>query len=674
MLLNKKSIDVVDFLKCPKCNSYNLMIKTEHLECISCLAQYPIVNKVPIFIENPNAVKVMPVNHVSNQLPIEIIRWLDKLNGYSLNIGAGATKLKLPNCIEIEYSIWKNTDVVGDAHHLPFKDEMFDAVVCFNVFEHLHNPTIAAKEIFRVLKPGGKLIIQTAFLQPLHEEPIHFYNATKYGLLNWFSQFDIQKCHVSENFNPAFTLGWISSELIHSLQQNYNSNVSTKLAQTTLQNWSQIWTDPSKRNGLLWESLLNLPQSTQEKFSAGFEIQASKPINHQTLENIKNTKDKDAKNETYMQSFSHNQAIETGKLECESLSEIDEKRLLVISRLQSSTICEKMGNNPWQIISNAAYKLCENPCISVIISLYNYSDYIRECIDSVCKSNLYDLPGDIEVLIIDDFSTDSSVSIVEECLRETNIPISLIKKYFNTGLADVRNIGLKLARSPYVFILDADNWIYPDCLSVLYREIKLSHCAATYGKIRRFENTTNKDIDIVSCKEWNVDNLVKDPYIDAMAMFDKNIILEVGGYSTELIEYGWFGWEDYDLWLKLAINGYSCKLVPEILSSYRLHPSSMINITGRYILNMSRYFNHKFYELAELHTQSDRLFGSWRSEVYSGTYRKIRPRLNAVQSEELQKAYATIEAITSSKFWKLRNKWFKLKKIFGLTKDIGIKI
>jgi len=294
--------------------------------------------------------------------------------------------------------------------------------------------------------------------------------------------------------------------------------------------------------------------------------------------------------------------------------------------------------------------------------------------DSVSKSHLYDLPENIEVLIIDDCSTDSSASIVEEYLKEANIPISLIKKYFNTGLANVRNIGLKLARSPYVFILDADNWIFPNCLSVLYREIKLSNCAATYGKIRRFDNQTNKDIDTVSSKEWDVSNLVKDPYIDAMAMFDKEILLKVGGYSTELIEYGWFGWEDYDLWLKLAQNGYSCKLVPEILSSYRLHPSSMINITGRYILNMSTYFQDKFSELAKLHTQSDRLFGSWRSEVCSGTYGKIRPRLNAVQSDELQKANATIEAIQSSKFWKLRNQWFKVKKNLGLIKDIGVKI
>ncbi|MFM7369735.1 MAG: glycosyltransferase, partial [Sphaerospermopsis kisseleviana] len=101
---------------------------------------------------------------------------------------------------------------------------------------------------------------------------IHFYNATKYGIINWFSDFDIEICQVSENFNPAFTLGWLTSELLYSVKQQYGADIYNKLAKTTIKNWSEIWADPSKRNGLLWESMLNLEQSFQEKFSAGFEL------------------------------------------------------------------------------------------------------------------------------------------------------------------------------------------------------------------------------------------------------------------------------------------------------------------------------------------------------------------------------------------------------------------
>ena len=87
---------------------------------------------------------------------------------------------------------------MGDAHHLPFLDATFDAVVTFNTFEHLYDPPRAAAEIHRVLKPGGRLILQTAFLQPLHEPPHHYYNTTEFGLRRWFSDFEITRMHVSD--------------------------------------------------------------------------------------------------------------------------------------------------------------------------------------------------------------------------------------------------------------------------------------------------------------------------------------------------------------------------------------------------------------------------------------------------------------------------------------------
>ena len=129
--------------------------------------------------------------------------WFD---GWILNVGAGGTLVKLENCVEAEYSIFRNTDVVTDAHHLPFADAAFDAVVSFNTFEHLYDPNAAAAEISRVLKPGGRLIVHTAFLQPVHEPPHHYYNVTEYGLRKWFEAFDISSVSVSENFQPAHVL------------------------------------------------------------------------------------------------------------------------------------------------------------------------------------------------------------------------------------------------------------------------------------------------------------------------------------------------------------------------------------------------------------------------------------------------------------------------------------
>ncbi len=352
----------------------------------------------------------------------------------------------------------------------------------------------------------------------------------------------------------------------------------------------------------------------------------------------------------------------------------DNKRLLYISRLQAARKCESMGHHPWKLKFNHAYQVSQQPCISVIVTLYNYSSYIQECLDSVSQSEIANLPGNIEIIVVDDCSTDNSANLVEEYLEKSHLPICLVKKWFNTGLADARNIGLKLAHSPYVFILDADNWIYPNCLSILYHTINSSKYAAVYGEIRKFDDKTKEELNIMSCDEWDINKLVKHPYIDAMAMFNKNAVLKLGGYSTELIEYGWFGWDDYDLWLKLALANYSCKLVPKVLSSYRVHSSSMINTTNLYALNIAKYFHIKFAKLAKKYTLQDCLFGFTKQDVYSCPSPTGEDEQSKIYYQELQTAYMTIKAMKSSKFWQLRNLWFKLKKLLGLARDININI
>lgn len=686
MVAAKQNIEkLISLLSCPECGSYILSLTTAQLQCDSCLLTYPIVDGIPIFIKNPQEIKVMPLEHTSNPPPERLLNWLNDLDGYSLNIGAGNTEIKIPNCIELEYSIYKTTDVVADAHRLPFRDEVFDAVVSFNTFEHLQNPFIAAKEILRVLKPGGKVVIHTAFLQPLHEQPAHYYNATKYGILNWFSSFDVESCEVLEEFNPALTMAWLTSEILYFVKEVFGAETREKLAQTTLEDCRKLWGNENNRTGFLWDTLVNLPQAIQEKFAAGFKVQLTKPI-------------KTSRHDKQMLNNSapalHPLALENPSIDLKipsmdtsnSLQAIEQKRALVIGRLQAAKMCEIMGNNPWSLISNCAYNQCENPCISVIVTLFNYSEYIYECLDSITNSQS-DLPAPIEVLVVDDCSSDRSASIVEEYQQKSRLPICLIKKSFNTGLADARNVGLKVARSPYVFILDADNWIDPNCLSILYHTINSSIYAGVYSSIRRVNHQTREELaGLISSEEWNVQKLVECPYIDAMAMLNREILMKVGGYSTELIEYGWFGWEDYDLWLKLAQLKYSCKLVPKVLSSYRVHPTSMINTTNYYTLTIARYFTKKFSDLVKTYG-TDRLFGFENSDIFPSVQQleeckleQADQRLQELQEQvdknlqELQQAYTTIAAMQSSKFWQFRNKWFKVKQRLGLGDGTEVKI
>ena len=72
-------------------------------------------------------------------------------------------------------------DVLLDAHYLPFPNECFDIILMTEVLEHLHHPQLALKEISRILKPNGSLVITFPFLWHIHEIPFDFFRFTEYG-------------------------------------------------------------------------------------------------------------------------------------------------------------------------------------------------------------------------------------------------------------------------------------------------------------------------------------------------------------------------------------------------------------------------------------------------------------------------------------------------------------
>lgn len=108
-------------------------------------------------------------------------------DGWVLDCGAGFRAEPKRNVVAYEIVAYPSTDVLGVAEVMPFRDGAFDAVICLNVLEHVKDPFRGAREIARVLRPGGKLYCVVPFLQPLHGYPHHYYNMTAQGLRNLFA-------------------------------------------------------------------------------------------------------------------------------------------------------------------------------------------------------------------------------------------------------------------------------------------------------------------------------------------------------------------------------------------------------------------------------------------------------------------------------------------------------
>ncbi|MCC6563698.1 class I SAM-dependent methyltransferase [Candidatus Uhrbacteria bacterium] len=91
-------------------------------------------------------------------------------DGLVLNLGSGPTNLGA-NCINVDLYAFPNVHVLAQGNRLPFKNGCFDAVVCDQVLEHVADPYGVARELMRVLKPGGLAYVGVPFVFPLHPSP-----------------------------------------------------------------------------------------------------------------------------------------------------------------------------------------------------------------------------------------------------------------------------------------------------------------------------------------------------------------------------------------------------------------------------------------------------------------------------------------------------------------------
>ncbi|MCU0524019.1 MAG: glycosyltransferase [Elainella sp. Prado103] len=216
--------------------------------------------------------------------------------------------------------------------------------------------------------------------------------------------------------------------------------------------------------------------------------------------------------------------------------------------------------------------------ITVCISLYNYARYIPEALTSVYQQSL----AAIDLIIVDDASQDTSIAVTTAWLSQHNQRfnrILLLRHRQNSGLSATRNTAIAQVTSPLVFILDADNVIYPRCLAQCLEAIESSNAAFAYPLIEKFGSATGIMGNIL----WSRDRLAEKNDIDAMALIRRSALAAVAGYT----HMPW-GWEDYDLWCKFAERGEFGVLVPEILARYRVHPKSMLHTTTHQQRNLHR--------------------------------------------------------------------------------------
>lgn len=149
-----------------------------------------------------------------------------------------------------------------------------------------------------------------------------------------------------------------------------------------------------------------------------------------------------------------------------------------------------------------------NPLISVIIPVYNVEKYLPQCLDSVINQTL----KDIEIICVDDGSTDNSINILNEYAAKDKRIIIITQKNLHAGIA--RNNGLKIARANYIIFLDSDDFFKQDMLENMYKSAIKHGSDITICGFYKYDNKTNKiikkmpnDEELVKKSPFNPNNL-----------------------------------------------------------------------------------------------------------------------------------------------------------------------
>lgn len=194
-------------------------------------------------------------------------------------------------------------------------------------------------------------------------------------------------------------------------------------------------------------------------------------------------------------------------------------------------------------------------------------EYLQETIDSVTS---YPNNNDYELIIINDGSTDSQTIKLLQTLETKGF---FVLNQENKGLGTARNNGIKLAKGEYILPLDADNKIrhiyISESIKILTSNPKID---IVYGNRKNF----GEEEKIVTLFDFNFPFLCSKNYIDACAVFRKSIWEKVNGFDEKMPV---MGFEDWDFWLRCALQGAKFHHLNEVTFDYRVRENSMITET-----------------------------------------------------------------------------------------------
>jgi glycosyltransferase involved in cell wall biosynthesis len=212
------------------------------------------------------------------------------------------------------------------------------------------------------------------------------------------------------------------------------------------------------------------------------------------------------------------------------------------------------------------------PRVTVCVALFEQASEVVEALASVAVQDL----DALDVIVHDDASADDSARAAARFIDARPwLPARVIRRAVNAGLPRARNAMLAQARAPYALMLDADNALYPQAARRLADALDADpHADFAYGALAVHRD--GRPDGLLSAHPWDPALLRDDNPVDALALLRREPVNALGGYTEDDVLHGW---EDYELWVRIAARGGQGVLVDGFIGRYRRAAGSMLSLS-----------------------------------------------------------------------------------------------
>jgi glycosyltransferase involved in cell wall biosynthesis len=220
---------------------------------------------------------------------------------------------------------------------------------------------------------------------------------------------------------------------------------------------------------------------------------------------------------------------------------------------------------------------CLDALISVIVPVHNEEESITRCLDSILmQSNVK-----LEIIVIDDGSTDATVHKIKSLSDDRLVCIKLGE---NLGVAAARNVGIERARGQYIAFCDADDYWLPEKLQTQLKAMSASGCNVSHSS---YWQEKDERRTLISCKRYVslTDMLWHNHIPNLTGLYDCKIL---GKFTQQQLHH-----EDYEMWYRILKSGKSIG-VEQPLAVYSIGKKTLSSNKFRGLISFYRIQRNYF--------------------------------------------------------------------------------